>query len=188
MKTKSTVIALAGLLTAFAAPVASAQDIGARLDAASNIAFVVGAELDRAGGWYERVAEAAGFNENRANTLLAENGMLTGKVKEPVLGREAKVAALHEISAKLGITPEDAMAVEESPELVEEGLVKRRRTADGQGQPVGDEGVALRERSKLLAEPAANADPVFRGDLEETDLRGRGLRQRTQNGWPGSCP
>lgn len=34
MKTKSTVIALAVLLTAFAAPVASAQDIGARLDAA----------------------------------------------------------------------------------------------------------------------------------------------------------
>ena len=34
MKTKSTVIALAILLTAVAAPVASAQDIGARPDAA----------------------------------------------------------------------------------------------------------------------------------------------------------
>lgn len=59
----------------------------------------------------ERVAELAGFNENRANTLLIENGKLTGKVSEPVLGRQAKIAALEEITAKLGITPEDALAV-----------------------------------------------------------------------------
>lgn len=59
----------------------------------------------------ERVAEAAGFNENRANTLLAENGVLTGKVAEPVLGREAKVSALQELTAKLGISADDVLAV-----------------------------------------------------------------------------
>ena len=59
----------------------------------------------------ERVANLAGFNENQANTLLIEGGKLTGKVSEPVLGRQAKIEALEEITARLGITPKDALAV-----------------------------------------------------------------------------
>ena len=58
-----------------------------------------------------RVAEALGFDENRANTLNAENGALTGTVGMPILGKQAKLDALLEITARLGITPEDAMAV-----------------------------------------------------------------------------
>ncbi|HRK42339.1 MAG TPA: phosphoserine phosphatase SerB [Gemmobacter sp.] len=58
-----------------------------------------------------RVAEALGFDENRANTLNAENGVLTGTVGMPILGKQAKLDALLEITARLGITPEDAMAV-----------------------------------------------------------------------------
>ena len=58
-----------------------------------------------------RVAAALGFDENRANTLLAEGGKLTGKVARPILGREAKVQALEEISARLGITEGDVIAV-----------------------------------------------------------------------------
>jgi len=57
------------------------------------------------------VAAALGFDEHRANTLLAENGTLTGKVANPILGREAKVAALHEVTARLGIAPADVIAV-----------------------------------------------------------------------------
>jgi phosphoserine phosphatase len=57
------------------------------------------------------IAAQLGFNENRANTLLVENGQLTGHVAMPILGREAKVQALTEISARLGITPDDAIAV-----------------------------------------------------------------------------
>jgi phosphoserine phosphatase len=57
------------------------------------------------------VAAALGFDENRANTLLVDNGRLTGTVAEPILGREAKVAALHETVAALGATPADVMAV-----------------------------------------------------------------------------
>ena len=57
------------------------------------------------------VATALGFDENRANTLLTENGRLTGDVARPILGREAKVAALHDITAHLGITPADVIAV-----------------------------------------------------------------------------
>ena len=43
-----------------------------------------------------RVAAAAGFHEDRGNTLILENGRLTGTVGEPILGREAKMEALLE--------------------------------------------------------------------------------------------
>ncbi len=59
----------------------------------------------------EAVAAHLGFDENRANTLLAANGELTGDVARPILGRAAKVAALEEISARLGIGHDAVMAV-----------------------------------------------------------------------------
>ncbi|HDR27413.1 phosphoserine phosphatase SerB [Rhodovulum sp.] len=58
-----------------------------------------------------RVAADLGFDEYRANTLLIEDGKLTGKVAEPILGRAAKVSALTGISARLGIAPDQVMAV-----------------------------------------------------------------------------
>ena len=57
------------------------------------------------------VAEKLGFDEHRANVLLEEDGLLTGEVAEPVLGRQAKIDALHDIAEKLGIAPSDAIAV-----------------------------------------------------------------------------
>ncbi|MBQ0751469.1 MAG: phosphoserine phosphatase SerB [Roseovarius sp.] len=57
------------------------------------------------------VAAHLGFDENRANTLLTENGRLLGDVARPILGRAAKVQALEEISARLGITEADVLAV-----------------------------------------------------------------------------
>ncbi|TVP96171.1 MAG: phosphoserine phosphatase SerB [Roseinatronobacter sp.] len=57
------------------------------------------------------VAQALGFDEHRANTLQITDGKLTGTVADPILGREAKVAALDEISARLGISPAEVMAV-----------------------------------------------------------------------------
>jgi phosphoserine phosphatase len=57
------------------------------------------------------IAAVLGFDENRANTLLIEAGVLTGEVAMPILGRAAKVQALQEISARLGITPAEAIAV-----------------------------------------------------------------------------
>jgi phosphoserine phosphatase len=58
-----------------------------------------------------RVAEAAGFHVNRANTLIEADGKLTGQVGDPILGKEAKLAALREETAALGLTPADALAV-----------------------------------------------------------------------------
>jgi phosphoserine phosphatase len=66
------------------------------------------------GGFTEftrRIAATLGFDENRANTLHIENGHLTGTVADPILGREAKVQALNEISAQMGITADDVIAV-----------------------------------------------------------------------------
>ncbi|RLJ52007.1 phosphoserine phosphatase [Litoreibacter meonggei] len=57
------------------------------------------------------VAAALGFDENRANTLLEDGGKLTGQVAMPILGREAKVQALEEITARLGISEADVLAV-----------------------------------------------------------------------------
>ena len=59
----------------------------------------------------EVVAAELGFDENRANTLLIENDHLTGDVARPILGREAKISALEEISARLGIGHRDVLAV-----------------------------------------------------------------------------
>lgn len=59
----------------------------------------------------QRIAEMIGFNENRANILVDDGAHLTGEVREPILGREAKVERLLAIADKLGITSEDAIAV-----------------------------------------------------------------------------
>jgi phosphoserine phosphatase len=58
-----------------------------------------------------RIAGLLGFDENRANTLNVEGGKLTGTVVEPILGREAKMAALTEITARLGLAHHEVMAV-----------------------------------------------------------------------------
>jgi phosphoserine phosphatase len=58
-----------------------------------------------------RVAQAAGFHANRANTLTEHGGALAGLVGEPILGREAKLAALNEEIAALAVTSAQALAV-----------------------------------------------------------------------------
>jgi phosphoserine phosphatase len=58
-----------------------------------------------------RIADQLGFDENRANTLLVEDGKLTGKPGLPILGREAKVTALEQITVRLGIGEADVIAV-----------------------------------------------------------------------------
>jgi phosphoserine phosphatase len=57
------------------------------------------------------ISKRLGFDENRANTLIAADGVLTGEVGVPILGKQAKVDALNEITARLGLDPSDVMAV-----------------------------------------------------------------------------
>lgn len=59
----------------------------------------------------ETIAARLGFDEHRANVLLTADGALTGDVARPILGREAKVAALREIAARLGVAHSHVIAV-----------------------------------------------------------------------------
>ena len=56
------------------------------------------------------VAAMIGFQENRANTLLAEYGKFTGKVAEPILGREAKFDTLIELTESFELDDIDTIA------------------------------------------------------------------------------
>ncbi|AXI57183.1 phosphoserine phosphatase SerB [Sulfitobacter sp. JL08] len=58
-----------------------------------------------------QVARHLGFDENRANSLMIDAGKLTGHVALPILGRQAKVDALVDISNRLGLPETDVMAV-----------------------------------------------------------------------------
>jgi phosphoserine phosphatase len=57
------------------------------------------------------VAARIGFHEHRSNRLVVEDGRLVGRVEEPILGREAKLAALVELRGRLGLRAHETMAV-----------------------------------------------------------------------------
>jgi phosphoserine phosphatase len=57
------------------------------------------------------VATGLGFDEHRANVLEVSEGLLAGRVAEPILGKAAKVQTLEDIAARLGISVSEAMAV-----------------------------------------------------------------------------
>lgn len=57
------------------------------------------------------VAAMLGFDENRANTLLTDGTHLTGSVGTPILGKQAKVDALIDITSRLGLAEQDVIAV-----------------------------------------------------------------------------
>jgi phosphoserine phosphatase len=58
-----------------------------------------------------RVAQAAGFESEQANILLDDGAALLGTVAEPILGREAKLAALEEATQAAGLDFADTLAV-----------------------------------------------------------------------------
>lgn len=59
----------------------------------------------------DRVAARAGFHANRANTFIIEDDKLVGTVGEPILGKQAKLTALNEEAAALGVDASAAIAV-----------------------------------------------------------------------------
>jgi phosphoserine phosphatase len=58
-----------------------------------------------------RVAQAAGFQSYWANKLIDDGEALTGHVAEPILGRDAKLAALRSEAAGAGVLMVDTLAV-----------------------------------------------------------------------------
>jgi phosphoserine phosphatase len=59
----------------------------------------------------ERIAARLGFDTQQANTLEVHGGKLAGTVALPILGREAKLAALQGLTADLGLRTAQTMAV-----------------------------------------------------------------------------
>ncbi|MFG1464795.1 phosphoserine phosphatase SerB [Xanthobacter sp. DSM 24535] len=59
----------------------------------------------------EAVAGLLGFDENRANRLVIEADAFAGLVEEPILGRDAKTAALIELRDRLHLSPSETLAV-----------------------------------------------------------------------------
>ncbi len=58
-----------------------------------------------------RVAEAAGFDEHQSNVLIDDGKVLTGEVRDPILGKEAKLAALERALEQYGLQADDVLAV-----------------------------------------------------------------------------
>jgi phosphoserine phosphatase len=73
-----------------------------------------------------RVAEAVGFHIQRSNVLFDDGRALTGKVGEPIQGKDAKLAALRELAAARGLKMAATLAVGDGandlPMLLEAGL------------------------------------------------------------------
>ncbi|MGB6637928.1 MAG: phosphoserine phosphatase SerB [Bradyrhizobium sp.] len=59
----------------------------------------------------QAIAEKIGFQENRGNELIVRDGKLTGEVKEPILGRAAKLAALIELREAFDLDNIDTLVV-----------------------------------------------------------------------------
>lgn len=59
----------------------------------------------------EKIAEKVGFNYNHGNILSIANDKLTGRVHEPILGKEAKLDYLKKYTQKLGIDLADTLAI-----------------------------------------------------------------------------
>ena len=57
------------------------------------------------------IAGMIGFQENRGNELIARDGKLTGEVKEPILGRAAKLATLTELREAFDLDNIDTLVV-----------------------------------------------------------------------------
>jgi phosphoserine phosphatase len=59
----------------------------------------------------QKIAEAIGFHEVRANVLMIDGEFFAGTVNEPILGREAKLATLIGLRSTLGLERSQTMAV-----------------------------------------------------------------------------
>lgn len=57
------------------------------------------------------IAKSLGFDEHRANTLSEADGVLTGRVAEPIFARAGKEEALVELTGTLRLDPAETLAV-----------------------------------------------------------------------------
>ena len=95
------------------------------------------------------VGRELGFDEDRANRLLIDEGRLLGTVEEPILGREAKRSTLVELRGRLGLPADATLAVGDG--------------ANDLGM-LGEAGLGVAFRAKPAVAAAAHAR-IEHGDL-----------------------
>ncbi|MGA2044657.1 MAG: phosphoserine phosphatase SerB [Roseiarcus sp.] len=95
------------------------------------------------------LAARLGFDEHRANKLIVAAGLLAGGVAEPILGRDAKLAALRELRARRGLGAAETLAI-----------------GDGANDlaMLGEAGLGVAYRAKPAVAAAAHAR-IDHGDL-----------------------
>ena len=95
------------------------------------------------------VAARLGFQENRANELIVHDGKFTGEVREPILGRAAKLATLIELTESFDLDDIDTLVVGDGANDL--GMIQHAGL-----------GVAYRAKPMVAATAAARID---HGDL-----------------------
>jgi phosphoserine phosphatase len=95
------------------------------------------------------IAARIGFDEHRSNRLVIESEAVAGRVEEPILGREAKLATLVELRERLGLQRQETLAV-----------------GDGANDlaMLGEAGLGVAYRAKPAVAAAAHAR-IEHGDL-----------------------
>ena len=98
-----------------------------------------------------RIAARLGFHEHMGNELLVENGLISGKVREPVLGRDAKRVALDRLCRDRGLEPGDVLAVGDGANDIEMLLAAGLGVALHAAPAVRDAATACIDRADLTA-------------------------------------
>jgi phosphoserine phosphatase len=93
----------------------------------------------------EPIGRKLGFHQSRANELLIEDGYFTGRVAEPILGREAKAEALLELREAFALSAIETLAVGDGANDL--GMIR-----------LAGLGVAFRAKPALRVEAAAAID------------------------------
>lgn len=119
-----------------------ARTLAATMTAAGARCVLVSGGFD---AFARPVAETAGFAAHRANSLADDGARLTGRVLEPILGREAKLAALIEEAGALGVGMAETLAIGDGANDL--------AMIDGAGL-----GVAYRAKPLVAARAAARID------------------------------
>ncbi|HEY5380122.1 MAG TPA: phosphoserine phosphatase SerB [Pseudolabrys sp.] len=84
----------------------SARTLVATMRANGALTFMVSGGFTLFTG---RIAAMIGFDETRANMLIAEGDRLAGTVAEPIFGRESKWATLIELRTRLALAKDDTL-------------------------------------------------------------------------------
>ena len=114
------------------------------------------------------IRERLGADEDRANVLMIEDGRLTGKVMEPILGQGAKLHALEEIAAARGARSRTRSRLATAPTIFR--CCKRPASAS----PIAPSPKSPRERTPASSARISQPCSMRRASRARISSRGEG--------------